>query len=42
MHWWIEANCKILIPHSGKWEVQPTNQKVQSLEILGTEEDLVV
>jgi len=29
-------SCKILTPCSGKWEVWPTNQKVQSPEILGT------
>ena len=34
--------CKILIPRSGKWEVRPTNWKVRSPEILGTEEDLVL
>ena len=28
--------CKILTPRSGKWEVRPTNRKVQSPEILGT------
>jgi len=34
--------CKILIPCSGNLEVQLTNRKVWSPEILGTEEDLVV
>ena len=30
------AFCKILTPCSGKWEVQPTNRKVQGPEVLGT------
>jgi len=36
------GGCKILIPHSGKWEVWLTNWKVRSPEILGMEEDLVL
>ena len=30
------VECKIPTPHSGKWEVWPTNRKVRSPEILGT------